>query len=95
VPTGQANAPARPAGTEYHALPGGGQGSCWPEYGLAQLGTGEFPHMQALLAGAQPGGSADDPPGPPMSESSLGAQFERGLQAVLDGAAARLGIRAD
>jgi AcrR family transcriptional regulator len=62
------------------------------EFGLAQLGTGEFPHMQALVASAEPGGSADDPPGPPMDEGSLADQFERGLQAVLDGAAARLGI---
>jgi AcrR family transcriptional regulator len=62
------------------------------EFGLAQLGTGEFPHMQALVASAEPGGSADDPPGPPMDEGSLADQFERGLQAVLDGAAARLSI---
>ena len=61
------------------------------EYGMAQLRTGQFPHTEALLGGRDPR-TADDTPGPPMDEQGLADQFERGLQAVLDGAAARIGI---
>jgi AcrR family transcriptional regulator len=58
------------------------------EYGMAQLRSGRFPHTEALLGGRDPR-EAD---GPPMDPGGLADQFERGLQAVLDGAAARIGI---
>lgn len=61
------------------------------EYGMAQLRTGQYPHTEALLAGRDPR-TAEDAPGPPMDEQGLEDQFERGLQAVLDGAATRIGI---
>jgi AcrR family transcriptional regulator len=61
------------------------------EYGMAQLRTGQFPHTEALLGGRDPR-TAADAPGPPMDEQGLAEQFERGLQAVLDGAATRIGI---
>jgi len=60
------------------------------EYGMAQLRTGQFPHTAALLGGRDP--RAADAPGPPMDEQGLANQFERGLEAVLDGAATRIGI---
>jgi AcrR family transcriptional regulator len=63
------------------------------EYGMAQLRTGQFPHTEALLGGRDPRTTADAP-GPPMDEQGLAEQFERGLQAVLDGAATRIGIPA-
>ena len=62
------------------------------EFGLGQLQTGQFPHMEALLGGADPRVHPEELPGPPMDEAGLGAQFERGLQAMLDGAATRLGL---
>lgn len=62
------------------------------EFGLAQLRTGQFPHTEALLGGADPRTHPDQVPGPPMDQQGRDDQFERGLQAVLDGAAARLGI---
>jgi AcrR family transcriptional regulator len=62
-------------------------------YGIAQLETGDFPQLMAIyqdgLAGTDPADAAD-PPGPPMTEAALDAQFERGLQALLDGLAARM-----
>ena len=61
------------------------------EFGLAQLRTGEFPHMSALLGDADPRDRASAP-GPAMDEKSLNDQFERGLQAVLDGATSRMGM---
>jgi AcrR family transcriptional regulator len=61
------------------------------EYGMAQLRTGQFPHTEALLGGRDP--RSDETPRPPMDEQGLTDQFERGLQAVLDGAATRIGIR--
>jgi hypothetical protein len=57
------------------------------EYGLAQLRTGDYPHTAALLGDRDPRDA--DAPAPPMDERGLAEQFERGLQAVLDGAAAR------
>jgi len=61
------------------------------EYGMAQLRTGRYPHTEALLGDRDPR-TAADAPGPPMDEQGLRDQFERGLQAVLDGAASRIGI---
>jgi AcrR family transcriptional regulator len=58
-------------------------------FGLALLKTGDFPQMSALYsesAGAQNG----EPVGPPMTQATLTAQFERGLDALLDGIAARI-----
>ncbi|WP_432829034.1 TetR/AcrR family transcriptional regulator [Dactylosporangium sp. CA-092794] len=56
-------------------------------YGLAQLATGRYPHTAALLGDRDP--RDPDAPGPPTTADALAAQFERGLQVVLDGAAAR------
>jgi AcrR family transcriptional regulator len=64
------------------------------EFGLAQLRTGQFPHTAALLGDSDLTSLPHDTPGPPMDKESLDKQFEEGLQAVLDGAAARLGIPA-
>lgn len=59
------------------------------EFGMAQLGSGEFPHTAELFAHT-PAGGGDAAGGPPLDEKSLGEQFERGLQALFDGAAARM-----
>ena len=60
-------------------------------YGLTQLQTGDFPELSALYEGnaAAPGG---EPAGPPMTEAALASQFERGLQTLLDGLAARMNL---
>lgn len=67
------------------------------EFGVAQLQTGDFPHTAALVAGQDlstlgqsDGQTAGQSAGPPMDRQSLDDQFERGLQAVLDGVAARM-----
>lgn len=60
-------------------------------YGLAQLQTGDFPELSALYeesAAAQSGA----PAGPPMTDAALASQFERGLEALLDGLAARMNL---
>jgi AcrR family transcriptional regulator len=57
------------------------------EFGLALLQTGEFPHTAALLGDREPTAA-----GPPVDESGLADQFERGLQALLDGATAQFGL---
>jgi AcrR family transcriptional regulator len=62
------------------------------EFGLAQLRTGEFPHTQALLGDTAPDRILEDSPGPALDDSSLDAQFEEGLQAVLDGVAMRMAV---
>ena len=59
------------------------------EHGVTQLQTGDFPQLSAIYAASAHG---DDPPGPPMTEATLASQFERGLQALLDGLAARMNI---
>ena len=59
------------------------------EEGLEQLRTGDFPNTVALFGGADPPAALDPSAGPPMDSESLERQFERGLEAVLDGAAAR------
>jgi AcrR family transcriptional regulator len=58
-------------------------------YGIAQLQSGSFPQLSALYAESAQTGA---PAGPPMTEAGLNDQFERGLQAVLDGLAARMNI---
>ena len=55
-------------------------------YGVAQLGTGEFPQLSAIYA------EAAEAAGPPMTEDALTEQFERGLAALLDGLAGRMNI---
>ncbi|MGA9113611.1 MAG: TetR/AcrR family transcriptional regulator [Candidatus Dormiibacterota bacterium] len=60
------------------------------EFGVAQMRSGAFPQIEALATGGGPGGGASV--GPPMDTESIEAQFERGLQAVLDGAALRMGL---
>jgi len=61
------------------------------DYGLAQLQAGDFPQLKALYGeSARPG--AGEPAMPPMTEDALSRQFERGLQALLDGLAARMNI---
>lgn len=62
------------------------------EFGMAQLRTGAFPHTVALLGGTDLAEFPKDAPGPPMDEDGLNEQFERGLDALLDGAAARWSI---
>jgi AcrR family transcriptional regulator len=62
------------------------------EYGQAQLRTGQFPHIEGLASGVNPEAGPDQAVGPPLDPKSLDGQFERGLLAVLDGAAARMGI---
>jgi hypothetical protein len=59
-------------------------------YGTARLQTGEFPQLSAIAAASA---KAAEPPGPPMTEAALTSQFERGLQALLDGLAAHMNIR--
>jgi AcrR family transcriptional regulator len=58
-------------------------------YGIARLQTGDFPQLSAIAAASA---QAAEPPGPPMTEAALTSQFERGLQALLDGLAAHLNI---
>ncbi len=62
------------------------------EFGLAQLQTGAFPHTSALLGDGDPRRRLEESPGPVIDDAGLDAQFEEGLQAVLDGVALRLGI---
>jgi len=63
--------------------------------GLERLRGGDFPHMAALLG---VGGAAAPPPaetpGPVLDEQRLAEQFERGLGALLDGAARLMGLEA-
>jgi len=61
------------------------------EYGLTQLQTGEFPELSALY-NKSTSAQAAEPAGPPMTETALASQFERGLQALLDGIAARMNL---
>ncbi|WP_062991183.1 TetR/AcrR family transcriptional regulator [Nocardia anaemiae] len=56
------------------------------EYGMQLLGTGEFPHLNALNEPQ----TADDSPWPPADEDASAEQFERGLAALLDGLATQL-----
>jgi AcrR family transcriptional regulator len=58
------------------------------EYGMQLLGTGEFPHLNALNEQATDADSA----GPPMTGDALAGQFERGLAALLDGLATELNL---
>jgi AcrR family transcriptional regulator len=60
-------------------------------YGIAQLQSGDFPQLSAIYAETAQTG---EPAGPPMTEAALTSQFERGLQALLDGLAARMNISA-
>ena len=62
------------------------------ELGTAQVQSGAFPHIAALFAGAVKGDGTEVSPGPALDEGTLARQFESGLQAVLDGAASRMGI---
>jgi len=62
------------------------------EFGIAQMRSGAFPQIEALATGGDPGAGASV--GPPMDPESIEARFERGLQAVLDGAALRIGLAA-
>jgi AcrR family transcriptional regulator len=57
--------------------------------GIALLQSGDFPQLSAIYAESAETGEA---PGPPMTEAALTSQFERGLQALLDGLAARMNI---
>jgi AcrR family transcriptional regulator len=57
-------------------------------YGLRLLETGEFPYLSAL--NEQPPDA--EPAGPAMTDDALADQFERGLAALLDGLASRLGL---
>ena len=58
-------------------------------WGIAQLQSGDFPQLTAIYAqSAETGETA----APPMTEAALTGQFERGLQALLDGIATRMNI---
>jgi len=57
--------------------------------GIALLQSGDFPQLSAIYAESAESGEAA---GPPMTEAALTSQFERGLQAMLDGLAARMNI---
>jgi hypothetical protein len=59
------------------------------EYGLTQLQAGDFPQLSALYNESSSAQAAEQA-GPPMTETALAAQFERGLHALLDGIAARM-----
>jgi len=59
--------------------------------GIALLETGEFPELSKLYAAAS-SSTESEAAGPPMTEDALAQQFERGLQALLDGLGGRLGI---
>jgi len=63
------------------------------EFGMRQLDTGQFPHTAALLNGKDPRTQPGEAPAPPMDDEGLDDQFERGLQAVLDGLGARFALR--
>lgn len=64
------------------------------EYGTALLASGEFPRMAAMFANAGAGAAGQEgdetPAGPPLEDQNLEEQFERGLQALLDGLALRM-----
>ncbi len=60
-------------------------------YGIAQLQAGDFPQLSALYSEST-SSQAAEPAMPPMTEDALASQFERGLQALLDGIAARMNI---
>ncbi len=62
------------------------------EYGIALVQGGDFPELTALY-GPSASTQADGPAMPPMTEDALASQFERGLQALLDGIAARMSIQ--
>ncbi len=47
-------------------------------HGIAQLQAGDFPQLSVLYAEAASNPAAE-PPAPPMTESALAAQYERGL----------------
>jgi AcrR family transcriptional regulator len=55
------------------------------EFGMAQLATGEFPLTQALYEESERNGGMQQA----FSEHATDARFETGLQAMLDGLAAR------
>jgi AcrR family transcriptional regulator len=61
------------------------------DYGLAQLQAGDFPQLKALY-GEGASTRADEPAMPPMTQDALSRQFERGLQALLDGIAVHMNI---
>jgi AcrR family transcriptional regulator len=61
------------------------------DYGLTQLQTEEFPELSALYRESASNQAAEQS-GPPMTEAGLAGQFERGLQAFLDGIIARMSI---
>jgi AcrR family transcriptional regulator len=62
-------------------------------YGTALVRAGDFPQLTAIYAESTRA-QADETAGPPMTEAALTSQFERGLQALLDGLAARMNISA-
>jgi hypothetical protein len=61
------------------------------EFARAQLQTGRYPHLQALLGDAAPRDAAEQIAGLGIEED----RFEQGLQVLLDGAAIRWGLSVD
>jgi AcrR family transcriptional regulator len=60
-------------------------------YGLALTQTDDYPQLRALYVEGT-GSQGAEQATPPMTEDALASQFERGLQALLDGLAVRLHI---
>lgn len=60
-------------------------------YGLALAETENFPQLRALYSESVSVQGAEQA-GPPMTEEALAGQFDRGLQALLDGIAVRMHI---
>ncbi len=59
-------------------------------FGTALAEAGDFPQLRALAEAARTAGG--EQAAPPMTEEALAIQFERGLQALLDGIALGLNI---
>src|SRR5262249_51956402 len=62
------------------------------EFAVAQLRTGRYPRTEALLGGRDPREAARDPGDSPLTVDRFEQVFERGLEALLDGLAVRMGL---
>jgi hypothetical protein len=60
--------------------------------GLGQLQSGGFPNMVAMFGLPDAQTVRDQAPPKVMEEAGLSEEFERGLGALLDGAALRMGL---
>jgi AcrR family transcriptional regulator len=62
------------------------------EYGTALVQSGDFPQIAALFGAPDRSGAGESAPGPAFTDEALEEQFERGLQAVLEGAVRSMSI---